>query len=374
MHTRAAILHEMGRPRPYAQSRPITIEDVELDPPADGEVVVKILAGGLCHSDLSALDGVRPRPVPLALGHEAAGEVVELGPGASDLRVGDHVVLVHVPSCGLCPCCLQGRPALCEPGNAANVAGTLLGGGRRIRLDGQPIHHHLGVSAFSEHVVVSRRSLVKIDADLPAEQAALFGCAVLTGVGAVVNTAQVPPGATVAVVGLGGVGLNAILGAVLSGARQIVAVDVRPDKLARAVELGATDVVNASDADCVQQIRDLTHGGVDYGVETAGAVKALEVAYQATRRGGTTVTAGVSRPDQLFSFPHINLVGEERTLKGSYMGSSIPGRDVPRFVELFRQGRLPIDRLISERVPLAELNEAMDRLADGATVRQIILP
>ncbi len=213
MKIRAAILEEMGRQPPYAASQPLTIDEVELAPPGRGEVLVKIAAAGLCHSDLSVIDGNRPRPMPMALGHEAAALVVETGDDVDDLAKGDHVVLVFVPSCGHCEPCATGRPALCEPAAAANAAGTLLSGARRITRRGMPVHHHLGVSAFAEYATVSRRSLVKIDHNVPLEHAALFGCAVLTGVGAVVNTARVTAGSTVAVVGLGGVGLAALLGA-----------------------------------------------------------------------------------------------------------------------------------------------------------------
>ncbi|MFL5037501.1 MAG: alcohol dehydrogenase catalytic domain-containing protein, partial [Microvirga sp.] len=218
MKIRAAVLNEMGAPAPYAQSKPLKIETIELDPPGPGEILVKIAAAGLCHSDLSVIEGNRPRPMPMALGHEAAGVVEEIGPGVDDLAKGDHVVMVFVPSCGHCLPCSEGRPALCEPGAAANGAGTLLSGGKRLHRNGQDINHHLGVSGFAEYATISRRSCVKVDRELPLDEAALFGCAVLTGVGAVINTAKVPAGTTVAVVGLGGVGLSSILGAVASGA------------------------------------------------------------------------------------------------------------------------------------------------------------
>ncbi|PIV73254.1 MAG: alcohol dehydrogenase, partial [Rhodocyclales bacterium CG17_big_fil_post_rev_8_21_14_2_50_68_7] len=217
MKTRAAVLDRMGVEPPYETSRPLAIEELDLAPPGPGEVLVRIRAAGLCHSDLSTINGDRPRPTPMALGHEAAGVVEALGAGVSDLKKGDHVVLVFVPSCGHCLPCAEGRPALCEPAAAANGAGTLLSGERRLSRDGAPIHHHLGCSAFADFAVVSRRSVVPIDAELPFEHAALFGCAVLTGVGSVVNTAKVPAGAAVAVVGLGGVGLAALLGAAAAG-------------------------------------------------------------------------------------------------------------------------------------------------------------
>ncbi len=374
MKTRAAVLHETGRPRPYAETRPLLVEDLDLAPPGEGEVLVRIGAAGLCHSDLSVVNGDRPRPVPMALGHEAAGEVAEVGPGVNDLRPGDHVVMVFVPSCGHCLPCMEGRPALCEPGAVANGVGSLLSGGRRMSLEGRPVHHHMGVSAFSEYVVCARPSLVKIDNDLPLEEAALFGCAVLTGVGAVVNTARVVPGSSVAVVGLGGVGLNALLGARLAGAQRIVAVDVLDDKLALARELGATDTFNAGEEEVAARIKEATGGGVDYAFEMAGSVKAMDLAYRVTRRGGTTVTAGLSHPYHNFEVQHVSLVAEERTVKGSYVGSCVPLRDVPRYIALYRQGRLPVDRLMSERLSLEQINEGFDRLAEGHTVRQIILP
>ncbi|MGH6903985.1 MAG: alcohol dehydrogenase catalytic domain-containing protein, partial [Geminicoccaceae bacterium] len=249
MKTRAAVLQAIGRPPPYAKSRPLVVEELALDPPGPGEVLIEIKAAGLCHSDLSVINGDRPRPTPMALGHEAAGIVRELGPGVSDLAAGDHVVLVFVPSCGRCIACMEGRPALCEPGAAANGAGHLLSGTRKLRRADGPVHHHMGVSAFAELAVVSHNSCVRIDPELPLEEAALFGCAVLTGVGAVVNTARVMPGQSVAVVGLGGVGLNAVLGARLAGARRIVALDLVDDKLALAREIGATDTFDAGQPD-----------------------------------------------------------------------------------------------------------------------------
>ena len=373
MRIKAAVLREMGLPRPYAQSRPLAIVEVDLDGPGRGEVLVKIKAAGLCHSDLSVIDGSRRRPMPMVLGHEAAGIVEAIGEGVDDLAPGDHVVLVFMPSCGRCLPCATGRPALCEPGAKANGAGTLLRGTRHIEIACAPVSHHLGVSAFAEYAVVSQESCVKVDRNLPFEQAALFGCAVLTGVGAVVNTAKVPPGSTVAVVGLGGVGLSCVLGAVISGARQIVAVDLSDDKLAFAKALGATHAVNAGSANAVQEIRDLTGGGAEYFFEMAGAVPALELAYAATARGGTTVTAGLPGPDRKLSIAAVTLTAEERTIKGSFIGSCVPRRDLPRYVALFQDGKLPVDKLLTHRLTLDEINEGFDRLRDGHAVRQVII-
>lgn len=373
MHIRAAILGSSGKSRPYAVSQPLALEDVTLDPPGAGEVLIAVCAAGLCHSDLSVIEGVRPRPLPMVLGHEAAGVVEALGSGVADLAVGDHVVTAFVPSCGVCEPCTRSRPALCEPGAVSNTQGSLLGGARRLRWSGSPLHHHLGVSAFATHAVVSRHSLVKVDRTLPFDQAALFGCAVMTGVGAVVNTADVFPGARVAVIGLGGVGLAALLGARACGAEVLVAVDLADSKLALAKELGATLCVNAARADGIESIRDATRGGVDFAFEMAGSAKAMDLAYRITRRGGMTVSAGLPPPQAQFAVPHVGLVAEERTVKGSYLGSCVPQRDIPRYIEWFQQGRLPVDRLVSSHVRFAEINAAFDALADAKTGRQVIL-
>lgn len=372
MKIKAAVLNAMGASRPYAQSRPLSIEEIELDPPGYGEVLVKIAAAGLCHSDLSVINGDRPRPVPMALGHEAAGVVEEVSAGVTDLKKGDHVVMVFVPSCGQCLPCAEGRPALCEPGAVANGAGTLLSGERRLHRGGQAINHHLGVSAFAEYATVSRRSLIKIDPELPLQEAALFGCAVLTGVGAVVNTARVTPGASVAVIGLGGVGLASLLGAVMAGASRIVAIDLSDEKLKLAKELGATDCFNAANADCASAVREVTAGGVHYAFEMAGSVKAMDLAYKITRRGGTTVTAGLPPPTAMLSLPQVSLVAEERTIKGSYIGTCVPVRDVPNYIALYRLGRLPVDRLMSGALRLEDINLGFDRLHEGKAVRQIV--
>lgn len=374
MKTRAAVIRQMEKPRPYARSEPLAIEEVDLDPPGEGEILVKIRAAGLCHSDLSTINGDRPRQMPMALGHEAAGEVMEVGPGVRDLQPGDHVILVFVPSCGHCLPCMEGRPALCEPGFKSNGAGTLLSGETRLKLNGERIWHHVGVSAFAEYAVVSRQSAIKIDRSLPFEEAALFGCAVITGAGAVINTARVPPGSAVAVVGLGGVGLMSMLAARLTGCRQIVAIDMLDDKLALAKQLGATNTVSARDPKCVEHVKDLTQGGVDFAFEMASSVKALELAYKITRRGGTTVTASLPHPTHTMALPGTNLVAEERTVKGSYVGSCVPARDIPRFISLYQQGLLPVDRLMSERIGFGDINAAFDKLADGGTVRQILVP
>jgi Zn-dependent alcohol dehydrogenase len=370
---RAAVLREMGLPRPYAESRPLEIAELELDPPGPGELLVRVGAAGLCHSDLSVIDGSRPRPLPMALGHEAAGEVVETGPGADGFAPGDHVVLAFVPACGGCGPCRSGRAALCEPGAAANAQGTLLSGARRLRdATGAPVNHHLGVSAFADHVVVSAHSAVKVDPALPFELAALFGCAVLTGAGAVQRSAAVQPGQSVAVFGLGGVGLAAVLGAVEAGATPVIGIDVVAGKLRLAEELGASGSV-AAGPEAVERVRELTGGGADVAIETVGNEQVLADAYAATRRGGTTVTVGLPHPSRMLSIPAVSLVAEERVLRGSYLGSSVPSRDIPRFIELHGAGRLPVDRLLTHTLSLDEVNEGFDRLAAGEGVRQAIV-
>jgi len=373
MRIRAAVLDNMGATHPYATSKPLKITTVDLAPPGYAEVLIKVAAAGLCHSDLSVINGDRPRPMPMALGHEAAGIVHELGEGVSDLKVGDHVVVVFVPSCGHCAPCAEGRPALCEPGAAANGAGTLLSGARRLTRDGAPLNHHLGCSVFAEYATVSRHSIVKIDPSIPLDHAALFGCAVLTGVGAVVNTAKVSFGSSVAVIGLGGVGLAALIGAKAAGARQIIAVDLSADKLQQAILLGATHTVNAGTSDASEQIRSISAGGVEYAFEFAGSIRALELAYKITRRGGMTVTAGLPPSTAVLPLPAVSLVAEERTLKGSYIGTCVPSRDIPRFVDLFSQGRLPVGKLLTGRLKLDEINLGFDLLHEGKAIRQVVV-
>lgn len=379
---RAAVLRETGLPAPYAQSRPLSIEEVALEPPGRGEITVKIRAAGVCHSDLSAINGDRPWPMPIVVGHEAAAEVIELGAGVDDLALGDHVALIFRPNCGTCPSCATGRPALCEPGGASNASGSLLGGYRRLRsvaaagIDGRPgspLHHHLGCAAFAEYATVSRRSAVRIDPALPWDEAALFGCAVITGAGAVFNTARAEAGSKVAVVGLGGVGFSSLLAARAIGAREIVAIDMLESKLAKARALGATQCFDAADPELIAKVKEATGGGVDYAFEMAGSVAALELAYRITARGGTTVTAGLPNPQAQWPLQAVSLIAEERTIKGSYLGSCVPSRDIARFIAMYRRGVLPVNELLSERITLDEINPALDRLARGESIRQVIV-
>jgi len=268
---------------------------------------------------------------------------------------------------------MTGRPALCEPGAAANAKGTLLHGGVRIKNKSlRDINHHLGVSAFAEYAVVSQHSLVKVIPELPYEIAALFGCAVMTGLGAVVNTAKLALGQTVLIVGLGGVGFAALLGALASGAGKVIAADINPHKRDLALQFGAHAVVDPSQPNAAEDLKAMMNGGVDIAVEFAGVVQALEFAYAVTRRGGITVTAGLPHPDKRIQLSPSLLVAEERTLKGSYLGSCIPSRDIPAFISLYQSGRLPVDKLLSHLLKLEQVNEGFERLAQGDAIRQII--
>lgn len=372
MRTRAAVLYEMEKPAPYAQSTPLAIEELELSGPGRGEVLVEVAAAGLCHSDLSVINGSRPRVMPMVMGHEASGTVREIGKGVQEFQPGDQVVFAFVPACAHCLPCHTGRPALCENGARTNTAGSLLGGSYRFAGTGnRQLNHHLGVSGFSQYTVAAQESLVRIDPPIDPKVAALFGCAVMTGVGAVVNTAAVQPGTAVAVFGMGGVGLSAVLGARASGAHPIIAVDLLDSKLEAAKAAGATHLVNAAECDAVEAIRDIT-GGAEYAFESVGHEKALLSAYQATGRGGTTVTMGLPHPSRELRLSAVSLVAEERTLKGAYMGSAIPRRDIPRFINLYRAGRLPVDQLLTRTIRLNEINEAFDALAEGRAIRQVV--
>ena len=373
MKFKAAVLRKSGLPRPYAASRPLSIETVEVPPPAEGEVLVAIRAASLCHSDLSVVNGDRAWPMPIVPGHEAAGVVEEVGPGVHSLKPGDHVALIFLTQCGECEHCIEGRPSLCARGTQANREGRLLSGGPHLRLDGQAVHHHMGLSAFAEYALVSEKSLVRIPDDMPFVEASLFGCAVMCGAGTALYSAGIRPGQTVAVFGLGGVGLSAVLGAVTAGATRIVAVDPSQVKLDLARSLGATDCVDAAQADAAETVRELTRGGVDHAIDASSSLDGFTSAFEATRRGGSTVSTSLTPPALKFSFPVARLVAEARTIKGSYIGTCVPGRDIPAFIQLYRQGRMPVDKLVTRTIKLDRINEAFDDLADARVVRQVIV-
>ncbi|MDG4765228.1 alcohol dehydrogenase catalytic domain-containing protein [Solwaraspora sp. WMMD406] len=371
MRIRSAVLRHTTRQRPYRDSAPVAVEELTLGAPRAGELLVAVRTAGVCHSDLSVVDGNRVRPLPMALGHEAAGVVEQVGPGVTDVRPGDHVVLVFVPSCGRCRQCAAGRVALCARGAAANAAGELLHGPPLLAdATGAPVRHQLGVSAFADHVVVARESAVVIDPDVPDEVAAMFGCAVLTGAGAVLHTAGTRPGEAVAVYGLGGVGLAAVMGARLAGAHPVVAVDPVPAKREVALRVGATVAVDPDEAAAL--IAGLPGGGVDVAVETVGSAGVLDACLAALVRGGRAIAVGLPHPDSRLGTSALAFAGEGKQLLGSYLGDCIPQRDIPRFVALWRAGRLPVEALHTATLDLGDINQALDDLADGRAIRQLL--
>lgn len=379
MKITGAVLREMRAQRPYAQSRPIDITSVELDEPGPHEVLIRMTAAGLCHSDLSVVDGNRPRPLPMLLGHEGAGVVEKVGAGVTEFAPGDHVVTVFLPRCGQCANCATDGKLPCTPGTASNNAGVLPFDGeiRRLRESGdsadqragqpgEPINHHLGVSVFATHAVVNAASIVKVGSDVPPQIAAPLGCAVLTGGGAVLNAGKPGPGDDIMVVGLGGVGMAALLTALSVGTGEVIGVDANPEKLERARKLGASQVYTPA---------EVAEVGVKAPVviEAAGHPKAFETAYSATAVGGTTVTVGLPAPDALSQIHPLTLTAEARTVVGSYLGSAVPSRDIPKYEQMWRDGKLPVEELVSGIVRLDDINAAMDTLADGQAVRQVIL-
>lgn len=365
MRVTGAVLDRSEAPRPYARSVPLAVDELDLAEPSDDEVLIRIDAAGVCHSDLSVVNGDRRRPLPMLLGHEAAGVVMGVGPGVSDLTPGDAVVASFLPRCGACPECATAGRVPCRNGSAANASGELLSGGRRLRRGGEAIAHHLGVSGFATHAVLHRSSLVAVGDGVPADVAALMGCAVLTGGGAIVNVVHPEPGQRIVVVGLGGVGMAGLLTALAHEGVEVVGVDAAPAKLDTALSLGAHAVYSPSDA----MAAGITGDGV---LEAAGSARAFETALALTAVGGATVTVGLPHPDARASVSPLDLVAGARTISGSYLGSAVPSRDIPVFVEWWRAGRLPVERLISEYTDLENINEAMDSLASGQALRQMI--
>jgi len=363
---RAAVLYETGQP--------LRVEEVELGAPRAGEVRVRVAAAGICHSDYHFMRGDLVGNLPAVLGHEGAGIVEEVGPGVTSVSQGDHVVLLWRTSCGRCEYCSRGRPALCPETSAVRNSGRMPDGTSRLSRGGQEIRHFLGVSCFAEQTVCEERALLRVPEDVPLPVAAVAGCAVMTGVGAVVNTARVEPGSTVLVVGAGGVGLCAVMGAVLAGAARIVAADMNPAKLELATAFGATDVVDASRDDVVAAVRELTGGGVDYAFEVIGLPATVGQAVQALRIGGTAVAIGMAPAGAAVQVDLLDLVRQEKTLKGSVYGSTRPHLDFPRLFDLHRRGRLPLDRLLTREWPLHQINEAYDALIAGTVARSVVVP
>jgi S-(hydroxymethyl)glutathione dehydrogenase/alcohol dehydrogenase len=358
---RAAVLHEFGRP--------LVVEELDLDPPKESEVLVRMVASGVCHSDLHVAHGIHPTELPVVLGHEGAGVVEHVGPGVRGLSAGDHVLLTWLPYCGHCRQCVRGWPNRCE--NTAWYDATLEDGTCRFHSGGQPVHHY-NTSSFAERSVVPARTAVKVDPSLPLTELALMGCAVMTGVGAALNTARVRPGDTVAVVGCGGVGLNVVQGARIAGAARIVAIDVVKAKLELARELGATAVVDATENDPVDAVREEVPGGVDHAFEALGRPETIETALALTGRGGQAILIGMAPPDGRVRLDALTTTLEERCVRGSWYGSCVPLRDIPMLIELYRDGRLRLEPLITT-CGLDDVNDAFRRMETGETARSVIV-
>lgn len=350
----------------HAFNQPLVVEEVTLRPPGPGEVAVTLAACAICHSDIHYAEGAWGGALPAVYGHEAAGRVSALGPGVAGLALGQAVLVTLIRACGQCACCADGQPTACEtphdPGSPLALA------------DGTPVAQGMATAAFAEKVVVHASQLCALPDDLPMDAAALLACGVITGVGAVLNTARLRPGSTALVIGAGGVGMNAIQGARLAGARRVIALDVAPEKLAAAAEFGATDGVLATAADAPAQVRALTDGrGADYVFVTVGAIAAYQQALALTAPRGTVVAVGMPASGATMALEPVNLAYYGQTLVGSNMGSTVLRRDIPRLVDLYRQGRLKLDELISGRYRLEDINQAITDTKTGGTRRNVIL-
>ncbi|MEZ5653932.1 MAG: Zn-dependent alcohol dehydrogenase [Burkholderiaceae bacterium] len=358
---KAAVLEAFGKP--------LAIRDIALAEPGPDEVVVKVAAVGICHSDIHMWEGFRPAlPLPAVLGHEVSGIVERTGPGVADLAVGDHVVATLSAFCGHCPQCIAGRMVLCQDTGVKQPPGQA----RRLTAAGDHVSQIYNLSGFAEKMLVHRSTLVRITKDMPLDRAALLGCALTTGAGAVFRTARVVAGSTVAVVGCGGIGLAAINGAQIVGASRIIAIDKLPHKLEMARVFGATDVIDASDGDVVEQVRSLTGGGVDYSFECIGLSATVEQCWSMLKPAGIATILGVFGPTAKFSVPGADLL-QEKQLRGSMLGSVRPPQDIPAMVDLYLQGRLKIDELISRRIRLEDINEGFEALRRGEVARSVIV-
>jgi S-(hydroxymethyl)glutathione dehydrogenase/alcohol dehydrogenase len=363
MRTRAAVLYEAGQPA--------VIEEITLDPPHQGEVLVRMEAAGVCRSDLHVRDGAIPEPLPIVLGHEGTGVVTEVGPGVSSLHPGDRVVLTLVPACGNCYFCHRGEPHLCLTSGKMAGEGFLRDGTSRLRVGDRILHHFNSVSCFSEYVVVPQEGAVKIPGDIPVEIATLLGCSVVTGIGAVERTAKVRPEESIAVIGCGGVGLNVIQAASLSGAYPIIAIDVRPEKIELAKTFGASHAVNAGEQDAISAIREITEFGVDWAFEVIGNPRTIEQAWELIRPGGTVVVVGLPPKNSKVALPAFDFISE-KNIRGCFYGSSRFHADVPVILERVRSGRMRIDGMVSHSVPLEELETAFSKLRSGEGVRTVL--
>lgn len=365
MKTNAAILWEQGKP--------LSVEEAELEAPRAGEVLVEVRAAGVCHSDLHPARGEWPVRTPLVLGHEGAGVVLEVGEGVKSVGAGDTVVFCWAPPCGVCPACLEGRPVLCDRLERTTYRNRLPGGGTRLRARGKDVAHYNGTACFADYAVVAEEGVIPVPADVSFEALATLGCAVITGVGAVMNAARAEAGSSVVIVGAGGVGLNVVQGARLARCEKIIAVDTRSKPLGLAREFGATDTIEASEETVVEQVRELTDGrGADYVFDTVGTPATLTRALVFARKGGTVIVTGLARADTLASFPLFPFVMQEKRLLGSLYGSGQPSRDVPRLVALYREGKLKLNELVTRSYRLEGVNDALDALSNAEGARGII--
>lgn len=362
----------MKAPVLHAMREPLVVEDVELDEPGPGEVLVRMAASGVCHSCLHAADGSWAQPrLPMVLGDEGAGVVERVGPGITRLEPGDHVILSWAPTCGRCRACVTGHPVRCEQ---RPQPGTMLDGTTRMHLRGQDVYQYASIATFASYSVVPESTAVKIRSDVPLEVAALIGCSVMTGVGAVLNTAGVRAGESLVVVGCGGIGLNAVQGGRLASAEPLIAVDVADNKLEYARALGATHTINATREDVAERVKALTGGrGADYAVVAVGSTRAVGTAWSTLARGGTCVVVGLPPVGEKIEIEPFSLVGPERRLVGSSYGSASVFADFPRMADLYLAGKLKIDELITRRYALDEVNEAFRALAAGELARGILV-
>ncbi len=366
MKIRAAVLEATGGPH--------HVQELDLAPPGAHEVLVRLHASGVCHSDFNAIDGTAETRCPAVLGHEGAGVVEAVGAGVSRVAVGDHVALSWAPSCGECAECLRDLPQLCSTAWPAMGTGGLMDGTTRLSRNGEPVYHYSFLSTFAEACVVPERCCVPIPHDVPFDVAGLVGCAVTTGVGAVWRTAQVRPGDRVAVIGCGGVGLSALMAAVAVGAEPVIAVDAAPGKLDVARSFGATHGVlwAGSAEETAEAVREASGGGVDYAIEATGRPEAMFAAFLSTRARGAAVLIGIPRADAVLPLPALSIPRMERRILGSIYGSSRPERDFPRTLDLYRSGRLPLDRLVSHRLPLDAVEEAFALMRSGEALRVVL--
>ncbi|WP_345752652.1 Zn-dependent alcohol dehydrogenase [Microbacterium rhizophilus] len=358
----------------YDTNAPLVLEDLELDAPGPGEVLVRIEATGVCHSDVHYLTGGLPARTPIVLGHEGAGIVEEIGDGVTAIRPGDKVVLMWRPRCGECEYCLSGVPAQCALGRVHGQTNELLRGGTRLSKDGVRYHHLMGDSCFAERAVVSQESLVKIDPEVPSEIAAIVGCAVITGMGTVLNRMPDAAGKSIAIIGAGGVGLSAVIAAQLVGAAQIIVSDVVPARLEKARELGATHTIDSSREDFASRVVEITGGGAHYVLEAIGRGSTIRAGFDALRARGTEIVVGLGAVGDELSIPINLLVQGDRRVVGALYGSSNTPLQLPEILRLYRAGRIPLDKLLDKTFPLAEANEAIEHLRSAAIGRPILVP